>query len=139
MKVYELECLSHFYKSLVFSLMIGSCYDFLRCLFGKNKKISDCIFVISATILTVLFMVNIVGGSLRWYIILTAFLGIILYFFTVSKFVCFVLLFFTKKICIFLHLIFNFLLTVMQFLSKILVCVKKLFYVQNYRRGNKND
>ena len=104
-----------------------------------KKRISDVIFVVLTAILTAYFMINVVGGSLRWYVVITAFFGLILYFFTISRFLYILLSFFTKKMRNFLHFIFKFLLTVMQFLGKISLYIKNLIFIGIYRRGNRND
>ena len=135
MRVYELECFSDFYVSLFMSFMIGVLFDLVRSFKIKNRKLSDFIFSTSAFILICYVWVFRLGGNVRWYVVLTIFLGIVLYFFCISKLVFITLTFFTKKIVQIYYFIFKILLTVLRFLGKIVLCIGRAFL----KRKNKED
>ena len=139
MRVCDFECFEYFYKTLIFAFVVGFCYDLLKCTFCRSKMFRDIIFTIFSALMTLFFMINIVGGCIRWYVIVTALSGLILYFFAVSKIVCIFLLFFTKKLTKFLQFIFKILLTVTHFFGKIIPYISKWNFVRNYRRGIDNE
>ena len=136
MKVCDFSCFVDFSNSLIVSLLIGILYDFIKCLGIRNRRISDFIFTLLAFVLVVFSWVFCLGGILRWYVILTLFLGFTIYFLTISRFVCLFLSFLTKKIAKIFNFIFKFLLTAMRFSGKIFVCIGRCRLFKMINRGN---
>lgn len=72
-------------------IVIGSIYDIFRVI-RKNFKtsdfvtqIEDIIFLIIAGILILCFILKFCIGEIRFYVFIAIFLGILLYFLTISK------------------------------------------------------
>lgn len=72
-------------------IVIGSIYDIFRVI-RKNFKtsdfvtqIEDIIFLIIAGILMLCFILKFCIGEIRFYVFIAIFLGILLYFLTISK------------------------------------------------------
>ena len=72
-------------------IVIGSIYDIFRVI-RKNFKtsdfvtqIEDIIFLIIAGILILCFIIKFCIGEIRFYVFIAIFLGILLYFLTISK------------------------------------------------------
>ena len=139
MKVCELACFEYFYKALFAGFYICIMYDLIRCILEKNKILRDTIFTIVSFLYFIYFLLFTINGHIRWYVVVTMVLGIILYFLVLSREVCKVLLFFTKKIKKFLHFIFKILLTVTGFFGKILSYIDKCKFLRFYRRGIINE
>lgn len=90
---------------MLFSVLLGGimclCYDLIRALrkVGFDSFayvfISDIIFWISGAIITFIFLIARTNGEIRGYVIISEFLGFIIFRFTVSKavFPCFVFVF----------------------------------------------
>lgn len=139
MKVCEWECFEYFYKTIFVSLYICIIYDLMRCIFIKHKTIRDILFSVVTAIIFIYFVIYTITGYMRWYVVCTMFLCEIIYFFGLSREVCKVLSYFTKKIKKILHLIFKFLLTVVRFFGKILSYIDKCNFMKLYRRGMFNE
>jgi len=127
MKVCDLYCFTDLYTSLIISLVLGILYDFIRCLGIRKRCISDLIFIIIAFVFLLYGWIIFLSGCLRWYVVLSVISGLILYFLTISGFICVFLLYLNKKIRIFFHFIFKILLTLLHFLGKIIVCISRCF------------
>jgi spore cortex biosynthesis protein YabQ len=114
---------------LVIGLGIGIFYDFFRAL-RKNistsdlvTQIEDIIFLVISIIIILYSIIKVSGGEVRFYIFLAIFLGILLYFLTISK-PCVIILNVIVNICKkFLIKIFKIVIKPLQFIKKI--CIKK--------------
>lgn len=134
MRVYELDCFTDFYSSLILSFVVGLMFDFIRSLGIKSRKISDTIFSVCAFIIISYVWIFYLGGIVRWYVILTIISGTVIYFFAMSKYIYPLLYFITKKIRQFCHFIFKILLTLLHFLGKISICMSKIFRLGKVKR-----
>lgn len=138
MKVCDFNCFTDFYISFIISVVIGLLYDFFKCT-GWKRYITDSVFALSGAVLFFCVWIYVLGGSLRWYVFLTVISGLFLYFLTVSRYISKILLFFNKKSEKFFKFIFKILLTHMQFLGKIIVCISGKVFVYKHKRGNCNE
>ena len=116
--------LTTFFASIILAFLAGILYDFFRCIrvCTKMTLIWDILMWISVLFLVVFVWFFLQNGEVRWYMILGTFFAGIIYFFSVSKYVFFVLHFLMDKICRIFRIIFKFLLTPLAFLCKI-ICV----------------
>jgi spore cortex biosynthesis protein YabQ len=109
---------------LVIGLGIGIFYDFFRVL-RKNiptsdlvTQIEDIIFLFISIIIILYSIIKVSGGEVRFYIFLAIFLGILLYFLTISK-PCVIILNVIVNICKkFLIKIFKIVIKPLQFIKK---------------------
>lgn len=111
-----------FLATVISGILSGMIYDFFSVFRKDSRKklfftISDFIlsFIICSVIVAVFYVYN--SFSLRWYMFIGLFLGMIFYFLCLSKGFIFILV----KILELFHFIFKILLTPARFLYKILV------------------
>lgn len=141
--VSEQTCL--FLWSCVLGLFLGILFDFLRVIRIIKKHssfavfIEDMLFIIFSSICIFIYIMEKVRGEIKFFIFFGAFLGFILYIFTVGNFIVNII----KKIVLF----------VKSFLYKIYVVIlrpslllfvhifQKIFIqsVSNYLKLKKND
>ena len=130
MKVVELDCFRDFYISLLLSFAVGMIFDLVRSIKIKNKKISDFISSAGAFFVILYVWVYYLGGSIRWYVIITLICGIVIYFFTLSRLVFPILTYLTKKTGKIYHFISKILLTLLKFSGKIYKCISRFFRIE---------
>lgn len=114
--------LTTFFASIILAFLVGVLYDFFRALRACTKMtlIWDILMWISVLFLVVGVWFCVLNGEVRWYMILGTFFAGVIYIFTVSKYVFFVLRFLIDKICRIFRIFFKFLLTPLAFLCKII-------------------
>ena len=139
MRVCDGDCFADFIYALIMAVFLGVLYDFIRCLGIKKRRISDFLFSVSAFVFFVYGWVFVLGGCIRWYVIITVISGLFLYFLTVSRLICIVLSFFSEKISKIFQFILKKLLTVAYFLGKIVLCISRSIFKCKYRRRGKNE
>lgn len=110
-----------FVASVLLAFFTGIVYDFFRAIRFFCKRIVIWDILMWLVILTAVFFVwfFVADGRVRWYMIIGTFFSEIIYFFTLSKYVFFVLKFALGKICGFFRIILKILLTPLCFLCKI--------------------
>ena len=114
--------LSSFLMSILLALGMGLIYDLFRAIraFGKRILFWDIIMWISLFTAFFCGWYILLDSQVRWYMILGAFFSGIIYFFSMSKYVFFLLHFFVGKICRIFRIIIKILLTPLRFLCKII-------------------
>ena len=139
MIVCEFACFREFLIAIMMSVTFGTLYDFTRCFRVKKRIITDCVYVILCILLFTVIWIFLLFGCLRWYVILTVVFGTILYFLTVSRYVFVCLVFLTEKINKIFIFFLKILLTPINFLCKIVVCMDKRGRVPECKRGREHD
>ena len=111
-----------FFASVILALSIGVLYDFFHAvrIHGKKSLLWDVVMWIAILFLIVTVWFYVQNGEVRWYAVLGAFLTGVIYFFSLSKYVFFVMNFLVGKICVFFCIFFKILLTPPRFLCKII-------------------
>ena len=122
----------YFLLSILSGMLTGVVFDFVRALRNELnsrflKNLLDLVFVIAAgTIITVfLFCTN--GIQLRFFIILGIVLGIVLYFFTLTRVFGFVFLINCKFFKFFLQKLLQPIVLLCIMIKKMAVCAGKTF------------
>lgn len=122
---YELKT---FAAAILIAVVGGVIYDLGRA-FGKvtgKKGIFDLLGWTAVCALCGGIWFFWQNGEIRWYMVTSAILSAILYYFLLEKYVFFVFLFLVKILCGFFNIILKILLTPLKFLCKILgVYVKR--------------
>ena len=124
-----------FAASFAASVIFGLVYDLARAFSKTTEK--NAVFDILFWSVTCLFCGGIwffiLNGELRWYMLVAAVFGAILYFLTVEKYIFTIFLFLAKFICIFFDIILKILLTPPRFLCKILSVYIKMVKAKFFR------
>ena len=110
-----------FFVSIITAGVLGVNYDFFRALSINSKKaVWDVLMWAVSLGIMVFVWFHIFFGKLRWYMIIAVILGLVLYFFLLSKYVFLIIDFLITEIRAIFRIIFKILLTPLIFLCKII-------------------
>ena len=122
-----------FFSFFLCGSILGMLFDFFRALRKAVKMnapavhITDFTFWLGAILISTFFMFFINDGLLRTFVVVAFFLGIALYFLTLSRLFFWLFFKIIEIICHFIDLFFKILLTPLKFSYKIIVvCFLKL-------------
>ncbi len=137
-----------FILSCLFGIFIGIIYDIFKCfrIIGFSKDymilIEDILFALILGILTFFLSLSFNDGKIRFYIIFSEFLGILVYKFTISKLLIYIFI----KVLMILNKIKQFIMIILRpissFLYKKLLSIlsnTKIFLksIKNLLKGNR--
>ena len=129
-----------FLSFFVCGAVCGTIFDFFRALRRKFKLsftwvfITDVLFWILTTAVTAFCVFYLNDGLLRSFVVVSFFIGVILYFFTVSRIVLTAFLKIITIISQFIKLFFKILLTPLKFSYKIILNVF-LKFIKKFNSG----
>ena len=89
-------------------------------IFVKKQAVRVALKWIFAAAVSIVLWQKLLSGQLRWYIVIAMILSAVLYFLTADKYIFAVFSFFVRKIYSFFNIILKILLTIKDFLGKIL-------------------